>query len=339
MISLKTIAAACNVSVATVSKALNDHKDISEETRSRIKKAAVELGYTPNLAARSLKTNRTYNLGILFSDDADSGLTHDYFASVLDSARKTAEQRGYDITFINTCRARANRRSYLESCRQRKFDGVLIVCMDYDLEVEKLMRSELPVVMIDHTYNGRCSVVSDNIKGMHDLVHFVYGMGHRRIAYIHGETDNGVTTNRLSSFYRTCKELGVEVPEEYIGTAPYRNTRMAYDETVRMLGLANRPTCILYPDDFSCFGGINAIMAQNLKVGEDISVAGYDGIKIGRQFSPRLTTLEQDTARIGGEAANKLIELIESPRTTVVEMIVVEGRVFEGETVADIRKL
>lgn len=337
MISLKTIAAACNVSVATVSKALNNHKDISEETRERIKVAARELGYTPNLAARSLKTNRTYNLGILFSDDADSGLTHDYFASVLDHARRAAEQRGYDITFINTCKTRTNRLSYLECSRQRKFDGVFIVCMEYDSEVEQLIRSEIPIVMLDHTYNNRCSVVSDNIKGIRDLVHYIYRMGHRRIAYIHGEEGQGVTVNRLSSFYRTCKELDVEVPEEYIGTAPYRSTRAAYKETQRLLKLKQRPTCILYPDDFACFGGINAITAAGLRIPDDISVVGFDGIRIGRQFSPKLTTLEQDTERLGSAAANKLIDMIESPKTTVMDMIVVEGKVFEGETVADIR--
>lgn len=99
MVSMKDIAKQCNVSVASVSKALNGYSDISEETRQLILKAASEMGYLPNSSARALKTRRSYNLGVLFVDEAMSGLTHDYFNHVLESFKRTAESRGYDITF------------------------------------------------------------------------------------------------------------------------------------------------------------------------------------------------------------------------------------------------
>ena len=104
MVSLKDIAKACQVSVATVSKALNDHNDISAETKERIRQVAKRHGYFPNSAAKALKTNRTYNIGVLFVDEARSGLTHNYFSHVLDSFKQTAEQQGYDMTFINCCK-------------------------------------------------------------------------------------------------------------------------------------------------------------------------------------------------------------------------------------------
>ena len=101
MPSLKDLAKECGVSVATVSKALNDQPDIAQATRERIHAAARRMGYLPNAAARALKTNRTYNLGVLFVDEKQSGLTHEYFSAVLDSFKVEAEKRGYDITFIN----------------------------------------------------------------------------------------------------------------------------------------------------------------------------------------------------------------------------------------------
>ena len=101
MPSLKDLAKECGVSVATVSKALNDQPDIAPATRERIRAAARRMGYLPNAAARALKTNRTYNLGVLFVDEKQSGLTHEYFSAVLDSFKVEAEKRGYDITFIN----------------------------------------------------------------------------------------------------------------------------------------------------------------------------------------------------------------------------------------------
>ena len=99
MVSLKTIAKQCGVSTATVSKALNDQKDISEETKIRVRETAEQLGYFPNAAARALKTNRSYNIGVLFEEEAGSGLTHEYFSGVLNGFKTQAEKMGYDITY------------------------------------------------------------------------------------------------------------------------------------------------------------------------------------------------------------------------------------------------
>lgn len=333
MVALKDIAAVCSVSIATVSKALNNHSDIGEKTKAQIRRVAKEMGYFPNSAAKALKTNRTWNLGVLFVDDAQSGLTHDYFSYVLDSFKRTAEQKGYDITFINCCKTRENRMSYLEHVRHRGFDGVVIACIDfYDPEVMELVRSNIPLVTIDHLFHNRIAVMSDNVRGMKDLLTFVYGRGHRRIAYIHG-ADSSVTQNRLSSFYRTAEELGLEVPDAYVKKAAYRDTQAAFTRTQELLKLKKRPTCILYPDDFASFGGINAIKEQGLGIPEDISIAGYDGIRIGRHLEPQLTTLSQNTKRIGYEAAKSLIDLIEKPKTKVIQQITVAGEVFEGKTV------
>lgn len=334
---MKDISIACGVSVATVSKALNGHNDIGEETKKLIRRTAKEMGYVPNSASKALKTHRTYNIGVLFMDESQSGLKHDYFSYVLDSFKRTIEQHGYDMTFINCCKTRTNRMSYLEHARYRGFDGVAIACVDfYAPEVMELVRSSIPVVTIDHLFNNRMAVISDNVKGMKDLLTFIHGKGHRRIAYIHG-ADSAVTQSRLSSFYKTAEELGMEIPDEYVKEAAYRDTKATFAKTSELLDLPKPPTCILYPDDFASFGGINAVKDRGLDIPQDISVAGYDGIRIGRHLEPQLTTLRQDTERLGAEAAENLIRLIEFPKTTVVRTIVIEGEVFEGKTVGEIQ--
>ncbi len=336
MVSLKDIAAVCGVSVATVSKALNDHNDIGQETKGRIRKVAAELGYFPNSAAKALKTNRTYSLGVLFADEADSGLTHDFYAAILDSFKRTAEAKGFDITFINTCKTRRNRMSYLAHARYRGFDGVAIVCTDfYDPEVIEMVRSDLPVVTVDHMFNNRTSVLSDNVGGIRDLVRYIYSQGHRRIAYIHG-LDSAVTQSRLSSFYRTVSELGLIIPDEYIKEAPYRGTKETYRKTMELLDLPTPPTCILYPDDFAAFGGFNAINERGLSIPGDISIAGYDGIRIARHIEPQLTTVRQDAEGMGRITAERLIDQIERPRTTLVEQVIVSGSIYEGKSVGKI---
>ena len=166
MVSMKDIAQRCGVSVATVSKALNGQPDISEETRSRIEDAAREMGYMTNAAARALKTNRSYHLGVLFVDERRSGLAHEYFSSMLESFKVEAESRGYDITFINSCKDRPNRMSYLEHSKYRGFDGVVIACIDFNRpEVIELMNSSVPVVTIDYQCDTCSSVISENKKG------------------------------------------------------------------------------------------------------------------------------------------------------------------------------
>lgn len=338
MVSMKDIAMVCGVSVATVSKALNDQSDIGKETKKRIRQAAEEMGYSPNTAAKMLKTNRSYNIGVLFNHEDYSGLTHDYYAFVLDSLKRTVEEKGYDITFVNTSKGRAKATSYLEHCRSRGFDGVAIVCTDfYSPEILQLVGGGIPVVTLDHLFNNVSAVMSNNVKGMHDLLTYIYKKGHRRVAYIHG-LDSAVTQSRLSSFYRTAAQLGMTIPDEYIRESPYRDTKGACAETKKLLALQEPPTCIVYPDDFSAFGGYNALQELGLRVPDDISIAGYDGIRIARHIEPTLTTLRQDTEELGRLVGEKLVSLIEYPKTTLVETLVVEGHVFEGNSVKECEK-
>ena len=330
MVSMKDIAQRCGVSVATVSKALNGQPDIGEETRARISAVAEEMGYMTNSVARALKTNRTYNLGVLFVDERRSGLAHEYFSSVLESFKVEAERHGYDITFINH-NVGGKPTSYLQHCLYRGVDGVVIACVDFnDPRVRELVESNIPLVTIDHVFNNRLAVVSDNVNGLEELVRYVYAKGHRKIAFLHGERTT-VTHNRLTGFYRACEELGLNIPEEYIRECVYHDPDRCAKATREILALPDRPTCILFPDDFSYIGGLNVLNEMGLRIPEDISAVGYDGIHLARVM--HLTTYSQNTADLGKIAAEKLIQLIEHPKTTLVDRIMVPGGLLEGTSV------
>jgi len=333
MVSMKDISKKAGVSVATVSKALNDHSDIGAATKELVRKTAKEMGYFPNASARALKTRRSHNIGVLFRDEAGNGFTHDFYAAVLDSLKKTAESKGYDISFINSNQD-VMHMNYLEHCRYRGYDGVVLACIDFsDRDVVELAASNVPMVTIDHIFDNRTAIISDNVSGIKELVEYIYReCGHRRIAYIHG-ADSSVTRNRLASFYRTMEELGGTVPDEYVKDGIYRKPDVAYDLTLELLELKEPPTCIIYPDDFAAIGGINAIKARGLSIPEDISIAGYDGIRIAKVLDPRIATIEQDTDRIGDLAAKKIVQLIERPKSAITERIVVEGKLLKGESV------
>lgn len=330
MVSMKDIARACGVSVATVSKALNGQPDIGEETRARVCETAQKMGYMTNSAARALKTNRTYHIGVLFVDERQSGLAHEYFSTMLESFKAEAEAHGYDITFINH-NVGGKPTSYLQHCRYRGVDGVVIACVDFtDPRVRELAESELPLVTVDHVFNNRLAVVSDNVHGMETLVRYAYEKGHRKIAFLHGEKTS-VTQNRLVGFYRACEELGLEIPEEYVRESIFHNPDRCAQDTQALMSLPNRPTCILFPDDYSYVGGMNVLRQMGILVPEDVSVMGYDGIHLARVIG--LTTYWQDTREIGRIAAERLISLIEHPKTTLIDRIMVSGKLLEGTTV------
>lgn len=332
MVSMKDISSRCQVSVATVSKALNNRGDISDETRERICQVAKELGYLPNSSARALKTKRTYNIGVLFVDKANSGLTHSYFSHVLDSFRRGAEEKGYDITFISQHAGR-NTLSYYEHSKYRGVDGVVIACVDFEDEaILELINGDIPVVTIDFAFDNHTSILSDNVMGMQKILNYIVGLGHREIAYIHG-ADSLVTRNRLNSFYSTLKKLGVEPKSEMIREGIYHDPVSSARITEELLTLSNRPTCIIYPDDFSCVGGLNMIRSKGLSVPDDISVVGYDGQRIAQVIEPRLTTYKQNTEELGRMAARKLIEVIEQPGRTLIERLVVQGELVQGKSV------
>ena len=333
MVSMKDIALRCGVSVATVSKALNGQPDIGEATRAKIEKTAKEMGYMTNAAARALKTKHAYNLGILLVDERRSGLSHEYFSSMLESIKAEAEAHGYDITFINN-NVGGRYNSYLQHCLYRGVDGVIIACVDFtDPRVKELIDSSLPLVTIDNAFDHRLTVVSDNVTGLEQLVHYAYKKGHRKIAFLHGEM-TAVTKNRLAGFRRACEELGLEIPAEYIRQCVYHDPVRCEEETRKLLALEDRPTCIIFPDDFSYIGGLNVLNEYNLRIPEDISVMGYDGIHLAKVM--HLTTYSQNVKKIGQIAAERLISLIEHPKETTIERILVPGELLEGRTVKEL---
>lgn len=333
MASIKDIAKLCGVSVATVSKALNDKADISTETKQYIKQVAKEMGYVPQYYARAIRTNKSYNIGVLFMDDAMCGLTHDYFSNILNSFKVTAEKKGYDITFINGNQTHNQHKTYLEHCRYRGLDGVMIVCINYDnKQVDALIQSDIPVVTVDRHYPNVISILSDNANGMESLMEYIISQGHKRIAYLSGD-ESAVTEQRIASYQKTMQKHKIKIHEEYHIRTEYRNLAKARKHTRQLLSLPIPPTCIIYQDDYSAVGGLESIREMGLSVPEDISVAGYDDIFIASQLRPRLTTVHQDTEVMGRIAAEKLIALIERTKNLTFEPIIVGSHLEKGESI------
>ncbi len=332
MVTLRELSERCGVSVAAASKALNGQQGIGAEKAELVRRTARELGYYPNAAAQTLKTRRSLNIGILFKNV----MANEYFSAILEGVRDTAETRGYDITFLSNL---SGERGYYEHAMRRQCDGVLIVQPGYSeaekAEALKLAESDLPVVSIDLIYQGRSSVTGDNLGGLEEVVNYLYGLGHRRIAFIHGEMGD-VTRQRLEGFTRACAARGIRVPDEYVVQGQYQEPDAAAEATRRLLQCKTLPTCILYPDDTCCLGGIGALAEEGLRVPEDMSCFGYDGSHIAFLVRPTLATHDQNCHGIGEQAVLELIRAIEDPNGFEPRNITVTGSVHPGGSVRDL---
>ena len=327
MVRLKDIAEVCGVSVATVSRALNGLTSDSKERTAFICQTARDMGYYPNAAAKTLKTSRSSNLGILYEDH----MNHDYFSSLIDELRLEADQNGYDLTLLG--RGGLSDNNYYEHARQRNLDGVIVVQADYDAAgIIRLATSSIPTVIIDHTYEGCDCVISDNRASMEQIVRHLFSRGHQRIAFIQGEK-GAVSRERLAGFYKVCAELGIRVPVEYVREGRFHEPAQCAAFIRELLSLEEPPTCVLCPDDYSCLGALWLLEAQGIRVPQDVSLVGYDGIRMSQMIQPRLTTYCQDAARIAREVFALMIDAVENPDSHVPKHVIVSGMLIEGETV------
>ena len=332
MVTLKDIARECKVSFSTVSKALKGSPEISIETTEFIKKKAQEMGYHPNIAARSLRTNRTYDIGVIFEDKTGAGFQHQYFATIISGIQKVAFQKGYEMTFVGGDSTKNY--DYYSHALARNYDGLAILSCDFTSSgITGLVKSEIPTVTLDYFYDlDHAAVMSDYSAGINELLEYVISMGHKKIAMIHGEK-TWVTDERIQAFNKVCKAHGIDVPAEYFAEGLYHDPVTSSAATEVFLSLSEPPTCIFYPDDYAALGGIRELTSRGLTPGKDISIVGYDGIALTSMMIPPLTTYEQNGETIGRVMAEALINKIENPENFVPKKEMITGRLIKGGTV------
>ena len=332
MVTLKDIARECKVSFSTVSKALKGSPEISFETTEFIQKKAREMGYHPNIAARSLRTNRTYDIGVIFEDKTGAGFQHQYFATIISGIQKVAFSKGYEMTFVSGDSTKNY--DYYSHALARSYDGVAILSCDYTSSgITQLVKSDIPTVTLDYFYDiDHAAVLSDYSAGIDELLEYVISCGHKKIAMIHGEK-TWVTEQRVEAFKKVCADHGITVPDEYFAEGLYHDPVTSSAATEVFLSLPEPPTCIFYPDDYAALGGIRELSGRGLKPGQDISIVGYDGIKLTSMMIPPLTTYEQNGEEIGRTMAEALLAKIENPAECTPKKEMVTGRLIKGGTV------
>jgi LacI family transcriptional regulator len=307
-------------SPTTVSKALNNYPDVSDKTKKIILEKARELGYIPNSHARILITKKSWTIGVLFDEKLNVGIKHPFFSAVIESFKKNIESKGYDLLFISKDIG-GKKTTYLDHCRIRGVDGVIIISSDFNNEqIQELIDSDIPCVLIDIESNKASTVYSDNIQGCYLAVDYLYSLGHRKIAHIYGSQDTFAGNIRFNGFINALEKFKLEKNDDYLVDGGYFSFDGGYKAMKKLLKLEDLPTAVFVSGDLMAIGAISAINEKGLRVPDDVSIVGYDDLDICKYVTPKLTTIRQNTNLIGENAADVLINAIDkkNARTSVI---------------------
>ena len=308
-VTIYDIAKRCNCSTTTVSKVFNNTGKISEAKKAEILQAARELGYVVNKTARSLaSSNKASNLiGVMLHTAEDKSITHEMFSGILNAFRVEMEKNDYDICFLRNLE-KEDDLDYENLISTREIDGVFIISIDVtDPKAEAMLHTSIPHVSFD--LDSQFKVSSDNKESVAKLVDYAVNNGHNRIAFVCPH-HYGVAEERFQGFLLGLERNNIPFDERMVIEAPYYSTDSAKLAVDKALSGGLNPTLIMFPDDYTAINAITYLRKLGLKVPNDISITGYDGVKLATAVRPDLTTMKQNTQQIGKEAASLLFKQI-----------------------------
>lgn len=302
--TIRDVAEQAGVSIATVSRVLNDRADVSAETRERVREVARAVGYSADPAARGLVTQRTQLVAVVVGDNAGHrDLSLLFFGKVMAAISRRLALAGYDSLLLQP----------LELGLHHRFDAAILIGIDgSDPLVTDLWVRSVPYVGVDVRVGGRRNafVGSDHAAGVRLALTHLYELGHRRIAHIAGARNTVAGADRIAAFQHEMGVLGLELPDEYLREADFSSAG-GYRETCALLALDERPTAIVAASDLMALAALQAIREAGLQPGRDVAVVGFDDIEAAALAYPPLTTIRQDREKLGTLAAERALELIE----------------------------
>jgi LacI family transcriptional regulator, galactose operon repressor len=319
--TIREVAQRAGVSIATVSRALNDKEDVSGPTRERVRDAARSLGYSVDRAARALASQQTGLVAVVVGDNAGHrDLSLMFFGKVLAAISRRLAQSSYDPVLLQPD----------DVSLHQRFDAAVLIGVDADDPfVTELAAREVPLVGVDVRCAGRRTayVGSDHAEGVRLALAHLHALGHRRIAHVAGAENTLAGAERLAEFRRETARLGLDLRTGYVRPGDF-SSASGYLEACALLALPERPTAIVAASDLMALAALQAIRDTGAQPGHDVAVVGFDDLEAAALAHPPLTTIRQDRQELGTLAATSAIELIDRPdaagRTTVlpVELVV-----------------
>jgi LacI family transcriptional regulator, galactose operon repressor len=327
---MKDIAAVLDISVVTVSRALKDHPDIGADTKKRVRDVAEELGYQPNLVARSLATQRSFTIGLLIPD-----LMHSFFAEVCRGVERKVAPQGYHVFIANTDENPVIEEGHVNSLLARRVDGMILASAQPAGNLaffEGLRRRDVPYVLIDRRHPDLAASyvgVDDEQIGALATEHLVE-RGCRRIAHLRGQPIPP-GEGRLRGYRNTLTRHGLELEEDYLEEAPATDDA-GYRAMRKLLRLRPRPDGVFCYNDPVAIGAMKAVFEAGLRVPRDIAIVGAGNVRYSESLRVPLTTVDQCSSVIGETSGELLLRSILEPGDCKPETIVMTAKLVVRES-------
>lgn len=307
------VAKELNLSPSTISKIVNGKGRISQKTRERVLEYVKESGYVAMSSARILSSKKSWTIGVVYSDISLIGFEHPFFSRILQAFKNEVERCGYEIVLI-VSKLGDHELTYLEWCKNKKVDGVLIVMGNVNNpNIIQLVQSDIPCISTDIVMPNLESVISDDFLGVKIYLEYAKSKGHKRIGIISGPLTARSFYNRLEAYRILMDQSQTPYHETDIVIADEFGYESGERAAEIILSHTDRPTIFLVMSDVIAFGVVKKLIAQNVDIPNDIEIIGYDDIDFAKHFEPALSTIKQDTKMIGYTAARKLLSVIETP--------------------------
>ncbi|MFZ7131414.1 MAG: LacI family DNA-binding transcriptional regulator [Eubacteriales bacterium] len=318
-VKIKDVAREANVSVATVSRVLNNIPLVNEDTKKRVLEAIEVTGYKPNAIARSLKMQKTNTFGIMIPD-----ISKEYYTQVVRGVEDVCNIYDYNIILCNTDSDPIKEQTYFNVFYEKQCDGILFIGKRLNEQLHNnMVNSRIPIVLgaINDPQKRFLSITINNEQAAFDLTDYLIKNGHQKIAFFNDEDKTFVAQQRKEGYLRALIHNGIKVNESHEFKGRY-SIKGGYDLMERLLKIEDKTTAVVALNDEMALGAIRKLEDKGLSVPHDMSVVGFNNFEISEWFRPGITTIAQPMYDIGAISARLLIKTINNYKTEKENIIV-----------------
>jgi len=320
MASMEEVAKRAGVSIATVSRVLNNNGKVNDATRARILKAIRDLKYQPSRVAKRLRSKSVSSnlLGVLIPD-----IQNPFYVEVLEGIEEVAYNNNYALIMCNFGQDEKKEKLYLEILQSEAIDGLIAApASEEDLQLKKMVQEGLPVVCVDRGLSGIDVdvVLIDNETGAYHAVDYLAKSGYKRIAHITGLLSIPSSRLREKGYRQALEDNGLPVLDELIRHGDSK-LPSGIDLCRELLDLPNPPDAIFTGNNLITLGALEVIHSRNLNIPDDVAIIGFDDMFWASSLNPPLSAVRQPAREIGRRAGELLIQRISDPERSSIQMI------------------
>ncbi|MEM7347223.1 MAG: LacI family DNA-binding transcriptional regulator [Chloroflexota bacterium] len=328
-VGIEDVARHAGVSIATVSRVLAQKPYVSDKAKQLVLQAVQDLGYRPNLAARSLRSQTSKRLGLIISD-----IQNPFFTSMVRAIEDVAYKNDYAVILCNTDEDAAKESLYIDLMVSEQVAGVLLSPTVSSSEmIHALSDADIPVVLVDrHISNSNFdSVVGENLGATNQLIRHLIRKGHTRIGAVIGAPSLSTGNERLEGYLLALRDADLPTDSDLLRTGGPKSLD-GYRLTKELLELPNPPTAIFAGNNLLTIGALRAIHEYHLSIPDQIALVAYDDMEWMFVMQPPLTVVAQPVYEMGKRAAQLMLQRIEKPQMAPVNIVLEPTILFRGSS-------